>query len=77
MHNPFVPSLLGMNNIGNTAPSFAACWTIFTELLPGNMLIKSVTILIANMYSPSLSKLLHTPHGLTHPDLRTEEIFVD
>jgi hypothetical protein len=27
-----------------TAYSTVACWTVFTELLPGNALIKSVTI---------------------------------
>jgi hypothetical protein len=30
----------------NTASSVVACWTVFTELLPGNMLIKSVALLI-------------------------------
>jgi hypothetical protein len=29
-----------------TASSIAACWTVFTELLPGNALIKSVTLCI-------------------------------
>jgi hypothetical protein len=29
---------------GNTSSSIVACWTMFTELLPGNALIKSVTI---------------------------------
>jgi hypothetical protein len=28
----------------NTASSVVACWTVFAELLPGNALIKSVTI---------------------------------
>jgi hypothetical protein len=28
----------------NTASSIAACWNVFTELLPGNALMKSVTI---------------------------------
>jgi hypothetical protein len=28
----------------NTAYSIIACWTAFTELLPGNALIKSVII---------------------------------
>jgi hypothetical protein len=32
-------------NTDNTASSIVACWTVFTELLPGNALIKSVTIL--------------------------------
>jgi hypothetical protein len=31
--------------IENIASSIVACWTMFTELLPGNALIKSVTIL--------------------------------
>jgi hypothetical protein len=30
----------------NTTFSIVACWTLFTELLPGNPLIKSVTILM-------------------------------
>jgi hypothetical protein len=29
----------------NTASSSDACWTVFTELLPGKALIKSVTVL--------------------------------
>jgi hypothetical protein len=28
----------------HTAFSIAACWTVFTELLPGNALINSVTV---------------------------------
>jgi hypothetical protein len=30
--------------IENTALFIVACWTVFTELLPGNALIKPVTI---------------------------------
>jgi hypothetical protein len=30
----------------STATSIVACWTVFLELLPGNALIKSVTIYI-------------------------------
>jgi hypothetical protein len=30
----------------DTASSTIACWTVFTELLPGNALIKSVTIYV-------------------------------
>jgi hypothetical protein len=30
----------------NTASSIVACWTVFTELLPGNALIKSITVSI-------------------------------
>jgi hypothetical protein len=40
---PFVPPLLGADEIENTASSIVACWTLFTELLPGNALIKSAT----------------------------------
>jgi hypothetical protein len=45
LHNPVVPPLIGAADIENTASSIVACWTVFTELLPGNELIKSVTIL--------------------------------
>jgi hypothetical protein len=45
LHNPVVPPLLGADYIENTAASIVACWTVFTELLPGNTLIKSVTLL--------------------------------
>jgi hypothetical protein len=44
LHNPVVPPLLGADDIENTASSIVACWTVFTELLPGNALIKFVTI---------------------------------
>jgi hypothetical protein len=44
LHNPAVPPLLGANDIENTASCIFACWTMFTELLPGNVLIKSVKI---------------------------------
>jgi hypothetical protein len=43
---PVVPPLLGANNIENTASSIVACWTVFTEMLPGNAFFKSVTIFI-------------------------------
>jgi hypothetical protein len=33
-----------VDNIENTASFIVACWTTFTELLPGNMLIKSVIV---------------------------------
>jgi hypothetical protein len=44
LHNPVVPPLLGADYIENTASSIVACWTVFTELLPGNALIKYVTV---------------------------------
>jgi hypothetical protein len=44
LHNTVVPPLLGEDDIENTASSIVACWTVFTELLPGNALIKSVGI---------------------------------
>jgi hypothetical protein len=42
LHNPIVPQLLGANDMENTASSIVARWTVFTELLPDNELIKSV-----------------------------------
>jgi hypothetical protein len=38
----------GADDIENTASSIVACWTVFTELLPGNSLTKSVTIRTEN-----------------------------
>jgi hypothetical protein len=35
----------GTDDIENTSSSFVACCIVFTELLPGNVLIKSVTII--------------------------------
>jgi hypothetical protein len=46
LHNPVVPPLLGADDIENRALSIVACWTAFTELVPGNALIKSVAIYI-------------------------------
>jgi hypothetical protein len=43
LHNFVVPPLLGADDIENTASTIVACWTVFTELLSGNALIKSVT----------------------------------
>jgi hypothetical protein len=34
----------GADDIENTASSIVACWAVFTELLPGNALIKSVAL---------------------------------
>jgi hypothetical protein len=34
----------------NTASCPVACWTVFTELLPGNALIKSVTFTLHNLW---------------------------
>jgi hypothetical protein len=36
----------GMDDIENTSSSIVACWTVFTEMLSGLALIKSVTIYI-------------------------------
>jgi hypothetical protein len=44
LHNPVVPPLLGVDDIEIRASSVIACWAVFTELLPGNALIKSVTL---------------------------------
>jgi heme/copper-type cytochrome/quinol oxidase subunit 1 len=43
-HNPAVPQLLGMDDVENAASSIVAFWVMFTELLPGNALIKNVTL---------------------------------
>jgi hypothetical protein len=48
---PIVPLLLGADDIENTASSIGACWSVFTELLPGNALIKSATVLSVNWLS--------------------------
>jgi hypothetical protein len=49
LHNPVVPPLLGADDIENTASFIVACWAVFIELLPGNALIKSVTILLFHL----------------------------
>jgi hypothetical protein len=46
LRNHVVPPLLGADDIENTASSIVAGWTVFTEVLPANALIKSVTIYI-------------------------------
>jgi hypothetical protein len=38
------------SDLENTASSIVACWTVFTELFPGNALIKSVTVFITEKY---------------------------
>jgi hypothetical protein len=40
----FSSTVRGADDIENTASSIVACRTVFTVLLPGNMLIESVTI---------------------------------
>jgi hypothetical protein len=44
LHKPVVPPQLGADDIENTDSFIVACWTVFTELLLGKELIKSVTI---------------------------------
>jgi hypothetical protein len=46
LHITVVPPLFGAGDIENTASSIVACWTVFTQLLPGNALIKTVTVLL-------------------------------
>jgi hypothetical protein len=51
-----VPLLLGADDIENAAPSIVACWAVFTELLPGNALLKSVLfslLLCAHQLGPN------------------------
>jgi hypothetical protein len=47
LHNPVVPPLLGADDIENTTSSIVACFTVFTELFPGNSFIKSVKLLLS------------------------------
>jgi hypothetical protein len=56
-HNPALRYVTA--DMENTASSIVACWTVFTELLPGNALLKSVTILIAVSVVSLLCKILH------------------
>jgi hypothetical protein len=44
LRNPIVALLLDAGNIEMTASFSVARWTVFTELLPGNTSIKSVTL---------------------------------
>jgi hypothetical protein len=44
-HYPASPFGESVGSTENTASSIVACFTVFSELLPGNALIKSVTIL--------------------------------
>jgi hypothetical protein len=66
LHNPVVPPLLGADDIENIVSSIVACWTVFTELLPGNALIKSVTIFIVPLrYFYTLYIILNYIHFRT------------
>jgi hypothetical protein len=62
LHNPVVPPLLGADDIENKPSSIAACWTVFTELLPGNAFIKSLTICYLTIQVVSCSELGKLPH---------------
>jgi hypothetical protein len=60
----------------NTASSIAACWTVLTEMLPGNALIKSDTILkkrlklINLVFRKTFSCFQQTLHLLSRGDNR-------
>jgi hypothetical protein len=49
----------GADDIENIASSIVACWTVFTELLPGNALIKSVNNILYDLSSRKRSKFLY------------------
>jgi hypothetical protein len=49
--------MLGAENIEKIASCIVACWFVFTELLPGNALIKSVTVHILCNYYAIIFKL--------------------
>jgi hypothetical protein len=53
----------GVDNIENTTSSIVTCWTVFTELLPGNELIKSVTIYIQCGRILYVDAVLKTSHN--------------
>jgi hypothetical protein len=52
-HSPLRDVTVDMEN---TAFPTVACWTVFTELLPGNALIKSVTIQLAGSLCNSVKR---------------------
>jgi hypothetical protein len=54
LHNPVVPPLLGADDIENTASFIVACWTVFTELLPGNALFKSRCFMVGLLWQRCL-----------------------
>jgi hypothetical protein len=56
-HNPVVLQLLGADRIENSFRYTVAYLEVFTDLLPGNVLIKSVTILSQNL--PGRSEECH------------------
>jgi hypothetical protein len=60
LHNHVVPPLFGADDIENTASSIVACWTVFTGLLPGNALIKSVTICMCISLAPEQLNGFHS-----------------
>jgi hypothetical protein len=67
LHNPVVPPPLGADYIENTASSIAFCWTLFTELLAGNALIKSVTVCTYIHITLSLQGWGHIEFDLSDP----------
>jgi hypothetical protein len=48
LYNPVVPTLLVADGIEKTASAIVSYWTVSTDLLLGNALIKSVTIFSAS-----------------------------
>jgi hypothetical protein len=52
-----LPARRGADDIETTASSIVACWKVFTELLPGNALIKSNIFLRSTRNSPQWSLL--------------------
>jgi hypothetical protein len=51
----------------NTASSIVACWTVFTQLLPGNALMKSVTICGSDGNHKNICIILVEIHCETFP----------
>jgi hypothetical protein len=55
LHNPVVLLLLGADHTENSFPYIVACWELFTEPLPSNASIKSVTIFLISSISSTAS----------------------
>jgi hypothetical protein len=58
IHWPVTSAGRGADDIENTASSIVVCWTVFTEPLPGNTLIKSVAIYKVCVFSKMSTDIL-------------------
>jgi hypothetical protein len=76
VHWPVTSTGRGPDDIENTASSVVACWTVFTELLAGNTLIKSVTISTnineTSKYKNVNKNLFNSSRVVTRTDVDTD-----